>query len=65
MGRVQMYRMTFGKEILCYGEIVWKCFPGSLGGRAEEAEIAGKCHSADEVREYERQLSWSSGGGQA
>ena len=23
MGRVEMYRMTFGREILCYGEIVF------------------------------------------
>jgi hypothetical protein len=37
--------------------------PGSLGKRLRESEIAGKCQSADGLREYERQVSWSSVGG--
>jgi len=37
-------------------------FPREPRSAAEEAEIAGKCHAADELREYERQVSWSSGG---
>ena len=31
--------------------------------RLRESEIAGKCHSADGLRDYERQVSWSSVGG--
>jgi hypothetical protein len=27
--------------------------------RLEESEIAGESHSADGLREYERQVSWS------
>jgi hypothetical protein len=37
--------------------------PGSLGERLRESEIAGKCQSADGLRGYERQVSWSSVGG--
>ena len=57
-------RLTFGQEIiLCCCEIVGNVSqsePRSACTASRQAEIAGKCHSADGL--CERQVSWSRGG---
>jgi hypothetical protein len=56
-------RLTFGQEILCCCGIVGNVSqrePRNACTASRQAEIAGKCHSADGL--CERQMSWSRGG---
>jgi hypothetical protein len=59
-------RLTFGQEILCCCGIVGNVSqrePRNACTASRQAEIAGKCHSADGL--CERQVSWSRDGYEA